>query len=958
MMNFSFAQEKTVTGTVSDASGPLPGVTVVVKNTTQSTQTDMDGKYSIKAKQGDVLEFSFLGMETSSVAVGASNTINFAMKSGVQVFDEVVITGYNSGVKRSNIAGSVSVVSAEQIENKPIASFDQILQGSAPGLYVTAGSGQPGASAKVRIRGTHSINGSNEPLYIVDGMPILGGEFATINPNDFESVSVLKDAAATSIYGSRGSNGVILVTTKKGKFDSPTVFKYSTQYGVSEVGEARFDMMNAREKMTFENYLDPGKWSDSDIANAVNTDWSDLFFRTGVTKTHDFSVSGGSEKTRFFTGLSYYDQEGISIRSNLKRFTYRLNFDHKASDRVRIGSNMMIGYSKSNLIDSENSITLQNPFAAVYLALPYETPYDSEGNFATGPGRVGANALENVYKNTQTSDDLKIIGNVYGEAELVKNLTGRVDLGIDYLQRRAVRGVDPNTNAGENSNGQQGSYTEANSFVAQINFTTSLRYQNTFAEKHDVSVAAFTEYYKYHGKSGTMTGYGIDPKLVGFPAGVTESVFLPAIGGSDTRRGLFSYFANGRYTYDSKYSIEATVRRDASSRFADDNKWATFWAVGASWNILGESFMDGVESVEELKLRASYGTTGNQNGIGDFQQQGTWSPTNYGGVSGVAPGTLGNSALVWESSNKFNVAVDFGLFDNWLSGTIEYYKESIEDLFIEQTLSATSGFPSLDANAGKMENTGIDIALKAYLVKNQDFQWSVNGNFNYNKNEITDLGQVTEYELGTSIIREGLPYGSHYMVGWAGVNPANGQPLYYDADGNVTTVYNAAVNSTANWGSTEPKYTGGFGTEVAYKGFQLSALFTFAADYYRFNNQTYFQENPNFNQYNLSTNMLNIWRNPGDVTNIQSADYQREFSSKDIEDASYTRLRNITLSYNFSKDALERTKFFTDLRVYVQAQNLYTWTNFTGFDPEDDNNIAQYEYPTPRTITLGFDFKF
>lgn len=958
-MNFSFAQEKTVTGTVSDASGPLPGVAVVVKNTTQSTQTDMDGKYSIKAKQGDVLEFSFLGMETSTVTVGASNTINFTMKSGVQMIDEVVITGYNSGVKRSNISGSVSVVTAEQIENKPIASFDQILQGSAPGLYVTAGSGQPGASAKVRIRGTHSINGSNEPLYIVDGMPILGGEFATINPNDFESVSVLKDAAATSIYGSRGSNGVILVTTKKGKFDSPTVFKYSTQYGISEIGETRFDMMDSKQKMTFENYLDPGKWSDSEIANAVTTDWSDLFFRTGVTNTHDFSVSGGSEKTRFFTGLSYYDQEGISIRSNLKRFTYRLNFDHKASDRVRIGSNMMIGYSRSSLIDSENSVTLQNPFAAVYLALPYETPYDSEGNFATGAGNVGANALENVYKNTQNSDDLKIIGNVYGEAELVKNLTGRVDLGLDYLQRRYVRGVDPNTNSGENSNGGEGSYTETNSFVAQINFTTSLRYQNVFAEKHDVSIAAFTEYYKYQGTSGSMTGYGIDPKLVGYPAGVTESVYLPSISGSDTRRGLFSYFANARYTYDSKYSIEATIRRDASSKFSENNKWATFWAVGASWNILGESFMDGVESVEELKLRASYGTTGNQTGIADFQDQGTWSPTSYGGVSGVAPATLGNSALVWETSNKFNVAVDFGLFNNWVSGTVEYYKESIEDLFINQQLSATAGEPDgIDANAGKMENTGIDIALKAYLVKNQDFQWSVNGNFNYNKNEITDLGQVTEYELGTSIIREGLAYGSHYAVGWAGVNPANGQPLYYDADGNVTTVYNDAVNSTAKWGSTEPKYTGGYGTEIAYKGFQLSALFTFAADYYRFNNQTYFQENPNFNQYNLSTTMLNIWRNPGDVTDIQSADYQREFSSKDIEDASYTRLRNVTLSYNFSKDALGRTNFFTDLRVYVQAQNLYTWTNFTGFDPEDDNNIAQYEYPTPRTITLGFDFKF
>ena len=970
MINFSFAQEKTVTGTVSDATGPLPGVTVSNKGTKAATQTDLDGKYSLKAKQGDVLEFSFIGLQTTTATVGASSVLNFSMTASTEELNEVVVTGYGGGVKRSNLVGSVSVVTAEAIENKPIASFDQILQGTAPGLYVAAGSGQPGDAAKVRIRGTHSISGSSNPLYIMDGVPILAEDFAALNPNDFETVSVLKDAASTSIYGSRGSAGVILITTKKGKFNSKTSFKYSTQYGVTERGTSRMKMMNANQKMTYMNYLTPGAYSEADLESAKtnSTNWIDVFFRTGITKTHDLSVSGGDEKTRFYTGLSYYDQEGILLRSALKRFTYRLNLEHKVSDRARFGTNMSIGYAKSDYIDAEGGAFTNNAMLAAVMASPLTTPYRADGSYNTGATVDGVNLigginLENLERNVNRNADLKIVGNVFGEVEIFKNITARTDIGIDYADSRSETARDPKTYIGSTvGRGTGGSYFQGNGFVAQINATNSLRYSKVFAEKHDFSISAFTEYVKIHQKTGNFTGFNLNPKTFAYPGSILVNAGgLPTITGVDLERGLFSYFATARYTYDERFSVDATIRRDASSRFSDKNKWGTFWAVGGSWNIMNEKFMTDQDIANELTLRVSYGTTGNQSGIQDFQDQGTWGTSTYNGQGGIAPATLGNPNLKWETANKFNAGIDFSLFKSWISGSVDYYTELTSDLFIGQQLSALANVPDgLDINAGEMTNKGVDVMLKAYIFKDKDFSWNINGNFNYNSNKITGLGQVQEFEQGTSIVRVGLPINTHYVVGWSGVNPANGQPLYLDGDGNVTTTYNDS-NSLAQFGSSEPKYTGGFGTEVNYKGFNLSALFTFAADYYLFNNSRFFFENSDSSwwQYNQSQEMLNIWRNPGDITDIQSSAYAVEInSSKFIENASFTRLRNVTLSYTFPGDVIDKSNFFTGLRIYVQGQNLYTWTNFKGFDPESDSNLQLLDYPTPRTITLGFDFKF
>ena len=543
VVQFSFAQETFVAGKVTSASSglPLPGVNIIIKGTTNGTQTDFDGNYSINAGVGEVLVFSYVSMKSVQFTVGTSNTINITMEEDVSSLDEVVVVAYGSA-KRSSILGAVSVVNAEKIEQVPVASFEQILKGQSPGLHVISGSGQPGTAAKVRIRGTHSINGSSSPLYVLDGVPITGSDFATLNPNDFESVSVLKDAGSTSIYGSQASSGVIVITTKRGKIGEKTTVRYSTQYGISEIGQLRFEMMDAQEKMIFENWKDPGTYTDADIASAVTTDWADYFFRQGQTVTHDFSVSGGTERTTFFTSLSYYDQEGIGLRSNLKRFTFRTNLGHNISDKFKVGVNSFIGYSKSSFISSENGINLNNPFAAVYLAQPYDLPFNEDGSYNTGGNLVGGNALENLNKNTSTENDLKIGVSAFAELEFAKNLRVRVKGGLDYISRNLESGIGPNTYLGQNGglSGDLGQYSFNSNYAANIVFDTSINYTNTFNEVHNVTATAFVEYYKYHARGGNYQGFGINPKLVGYAAGVTPGTgtngFIPTVGGFDVER--------------------------------------------------------------------------------------------------------------------------------------------------------------------------------------------------------------------------------------------------------------------------------------------------------------------------------------------------------------------------------------------------------------------------------------
>ncbi|MEO9888420.1 SusC/RagA family TonB-linked outer membrane protein [Nonlabens ulvanivorans] len=964
-----FAIAQTVTGKVTDATGEaVLGATVLVKGSSNATTTDFDGNYSINATSGQVLVYSFAGYTPQEITVGNNNVINVVMEESLDV---VIVTAYGTTTK-PKLQSAISTVSSEDLQNVPIASFEQILQGRAPGLLINSGSGQPGTAAKVRIRGTVSINGANDPLYIVDGVQIDGGAFASLNANDFENVSILKDAQATALYGSRGAAGVIVITTKRGKLNSPTRFSYSPQFGFSEVSDLKIDMLDATGYLELGRILGNNNFTDEQIAAEVaanGMDWSEPFYRTGTTLTQNMSMSGGSEKTSFFASVGYYEQEGVILTSDLQRFTTRLNLDHQANDNLKIGLGTTIGFSKRNFVPQEGAVNLRNPAIYAYLGNPLQRLRDDNGNLLTGTGNNAANYYELLTTGIQRQEEVKM--QIQGNLAYELNDNWGIDyrLGLDFEDDFSQGGSAPDSFiGGTETPGGAGFYREDTNRDLFLTSTASLRYGKTFNEKHTVTGSIGTEYVKNFFRSQGFTGYGLEPSLFGFAgaitAGTPDNELIPATRGGNLITGLFSVFGTATYDYEGKYGAQVSLRNDKSSRFTEANNSATFYAVSGRWNINREDFMKDVNWVDNLKLRASYGSAGNERSIGQtqgIQQLGTG--TSYSGTRPLFQGGIANESLTWESTNQLNVGLDFDLFDSRLGGSIDVYNKKTEDLFINFTLPAYFGDTSVQVNGGNLVNKGVELALQYDLVRpdssNPDgFSMTLNGNIAYNKNEITDLGdQVNQFEQGTSIIRVGEAIGSHYIVEWAGVNPSNGEPLYRDLDGNITNVYSASNNKTG-FGQSEPLYTGGFGFDMSYKGFTFSNLWVFSKDFSRFNNQTFFVENPNFYGFNQSTEMLQIWQNPGDITDIQGAAFEREFSSKDIEDASFLRLRNVTLAYNFNENVINKIGFIEGIRIYAQGVNLLTFTEWTGFDPEDNNNIAQFEYPTPRQYTFGIDVNF
>jgi TonB-linked SusC/RagA family outer membrane protein len=975
------AQAKQITGKVtsSDDGLGIPGVSVTIKGTTIGTVTTIDGDFSIKANSNEVLVYSFVGMKSQEIEVGSQSVINVVLESESIGMDEVVVTAYGSKGK-VGLKGAITSVQSDELEQVPVATFDQALQGKTTGVYIAAGSGD----TKVRIRGNASITGNNSPLYVMDGVPIEGSVFASLNVNDFESISVLKDASASSIYGSRASNGVILITTKRGKAGE-TKFNYRFQNGWTNRTQDKFDMMNSAEKLAFEEMAKRGEgWrlspmnpdnaglSDAQLAANVeelghlgntNTDWRDVFTRTGQTQSHEINMSGGSEKTKFYFALQRFEQEGQAIRSDLERTAGRMNLDHKVNDKLRFGLSTSIGYTSSSMIESEGGISLANPFAAAYLANPYESPYDAEGNIITGGGRTGSNALDRLLNSSNEKAETKGVGALFLEYDLIKGLTLKTQVGMDYRMTTFERWIDPNSYAGQQVYGEQGLIGENFARRSEMNFTNTADYKTEIGEKHVIGALVGSELVKRQFDGFGFTGYGLNGKLPQTPAAITpgtsENNFIPDVSGYKSARNLFSIFSILNYTYDSKYSFYGSLRRDGSSAFGENNRYAVLYSAGLTWNISEEAFMQNVSWVDNLKLRASYGTTGNQEGIGNYESQTLYGTGSYNGQPAMGLSHAGDPDIKWEIGEKFNIGLDYNLFNNRISGALEFYNDITSDLFIVQSLSSWAGVPgdSKRVNAGKMRNRGVEFLINADIVRTQDLTWSIGANISYNENEILSLGQVDEFEQGTSIVKVGLPLNSHYIVRWGGVDPATGNPLYFTKEGQLTDTYRSG-DAVADFGTSEPPLIGGFNSKLSYKGFDVSASFSFAHGYKRFNNQSFFQENPNFAQFNMSTNMKKIWQKPGDITEIQRLGTEREFSSKDIEDASFLRFRNLMIAYTLPKGLLQKQNVIDNVRIYAQGQNLYTWTKYTGFDPEDNDNIAKYEYPSSRFFTVGVDVAF
>ncbi|WP_211093070.1 SusC/RagA family TonB-linked outer membrane protein [Chitinophaga polysaccharea] len=977
---------------------PLPGVTVRAAGTTIGTLTHTDGTYTLNIPDNaKSLQFSLVGYVSQQVDIDQRSEINVKLIEDIKTLNAVTVTGYTNYTRDKSTAAS-GVVGADKITQVPMASFDQILQGRVPGMVVSAGSGQPGASAKVTIRGVGTINGSSAALYVMDGIPIESGQFQGINPEDIASVTVLKDASAKALYGSRGSNGVIVITTKKGQSGKVGI-AYKSQYGFSNMTTPKYQMMNSAEVLQFQEEvgLETGEsngpgWDYSpknpdyatktpqeqqqanhilDSLRGMNTNWRKIFLQTGKFQEHQLSASGGNDNVRFYSSVNYFDQQGIARRSGLRRYSLKNNVDFNAG-RLTANINIGLAYSESSFIRREGSSNGDNTLSAVYYAMPYEYPYAPDGTlmtrynrdkYPTLDPREGSRALEAMLNTSSKENQLKSIIGTSLNYQLTKGLVAKTRLGLDFRETVAEQYVNPDSYSGYKiDNGSKGSFGEGTTRNFTLVSTSGLTWSKIINRMHDFEVSGYFEFTKNNYRSFDYTGYDLDGRLPATPAAITPgSPYTPLLHGGRTQSALASYIAVGRYTFNEKYTLNASYRRDGASTVPINNRWHGFYSVGLGWEVKKENFLADNNFINNLRFRASYGTSANPfSGLGPFAYFRTYKTDQYGGIPAIIPAQPGNPAYDWEYAKELNIGFDLGVWNNRIRLVTDVYNKVTNNLFVDQPMSITSGFYSMFLNSGAMRNRGIEMDIQGDVIRRKDFTWSVGVNFAYNKNVITDLGGAGEFTQGLSqIVRVGLPYGSHYAPKWAGVDPETGDPQYYDREGKKTSNYNETALSVAEFGTYIPPFTGGFNTSLNWKGFYANALFTFADKAMRYLNEDYYNENPSFASSNQSKRMLyDRWKKPGDHAVLPRITAARNYSSKDIQDASYIRLRNVNIGYNFPKQLLTHLKFVQGIQVFAQAQNLYTWTKWKSFDPENNNGEGMFDYPSARTYTFGLNVNF
>lgn len=961
--------QKIISGKITDEkNNALQGVTISLRNGKAIGTSDAQGNFAVSVPNNTpTLVLSSIGFNDQEVTTG-SGTINAIMIAGKnRSLTEVVVTGYGNKSKRS-YSGSVGTVAIDEIHTQPIASFDQLLQGQATGVSVKTGTGQPGSSADVLIRGRSSITGATDPLYIVDGVEINAADFATLNQGDFESISVLKDAAAASIYGSRAARGVIVITTKKGKVGK-VKFNYDFQYGSSDWPSSKLKLMNSAEKLQYElDNGNPNGWTKADVdsLSKINTDWEKVFFRKGYTQSHQLSASGGNEKTRFYTSLAYFNQTGIVKSTGLKRYTGRINLE-SGSDRLKFGFNSTFGYSKLQNT-RENDQYIGSPLNAILWSLPYVTPYDKNGDYSVdNTANAQPNPLRELLENHTSTIQLKSIANAFAEYKIpfVKDLTARTNWGFDYTQNEVQAYVDPSTYASTQVVGGTGSF----SHVLNRNFrfigTTSLNYKKTFGA-HDINVSVYNEYIETKGRRFGFTGYGILLPFEnegGITPGTSDNGFIPAVtGSSPANRALLSYFADAEYGYKNRYFLHAGFRRDGSSRVGENHRYDNFYSVSGAWIVSDEAFFAAIKNkMNMFKVKLSYGTAGNDDpALGDFPARPLFGKVNYGGSPGLALNSAGNPNLRWEKKSSFNLGLEYGLFKNRITGSIEFYNDKSKGLYYSLPISQTTGFTSQISNAPDLRNRGIELNLKVVPVKTKNFSWTIDGNFTYNKNTVLSLPNGTDtVPFGSTTLKVGKPLNTFFLVKYAGVDPATGDPLYYTADGKGTThTYDPADRTF--FGTADAPYYGGITNTFNYRGVELEVFWIFSLGNEIYNNDRLNVENPAYLVSGLSKDLLREWRNPGDITIIPRAtsDYQLTNTNYFLENGGFWRLRNIRLSYDIPARLLTKAGI-SSVRVFAQGQNLYTYTKYRGYDPElppTEQAVHQGAvYPTLKTITFGIN---
>lgn len=959
------AQETTVkvSGVITSAEDGLPiiGAAVIV-GPGVGVSADFDGNYSIEVAPGTELTFTSIGFVDAKVTVPQGETFVYDVVLQVEsmVLEDAVVIAY--GVrKKGTIAGSVSTVKSDKLESVPTAAFDQALQGQVAGLTVLANSGEPSASASITIRGTNSINSGTAPLYILDGVAISASDFNTINPADIESMSVLKDASSTSIYGARAANGVIVITTKRGRDMERPNITYRTQMGVSQLAHGNWDLMNTAERIQYEKEIGFTEGKNYDLLSKINVNWLDVVYNeAALLQNHELAVSGANETTNYYISGGYHNQEGIALGSNFERYSLRFNFDHRMSKWLKMGANTMYNYQNIEQAD-EGAYSLLTPISAARFMLPYWNPYRVDGTMASindGSWKgQGQNPIEWLENNPLTYKKYKTISTLYAEVKPMSNLTLKSQFGLDFSHVTGLSLSYPSyaPNLGDG-------YASRNSSDAvNLSITNTANYQFDLEDEHFFTILLGQEGIKYHYENfGVATRGQTNDKLTDVGTG-TRATSWNSTAASDY--SYLSFFGRGEYNFQDRIYADFSVRADGSSRFGKSGRWATFWSSGVMWNLRNEAFVQEYRDwLTTAQVALSTGTSGNSS-IPNYEHLAlVGGGPDYVGNAGVAPIQPGNPDLGWEKLWTTNLALHLGFWSR-LNVDLELYNKLTTNMLMQvpQSYATSGGFGYKWSNVGGMVNRGAELNISGSIIETNDFIWSANANISYNYNKITELyNGVTEYELANTNTKlvVGHSIGEFYINRYAGVNPANGDALWYTKDGKLTNQLKDEDKVLIGKSYIAP-WQGGFGTSLSWKGLSLSAQFSYVLDRWMINNDRYFDEsNGRFASYNQSSRLLDRWKEPGDITDIPRHGVYTEFDSRLLENASFLRLKNLMLSYSMPRELLKKSGFIQGVRLYVQGQNLWTLTGFSGLDPESSSNVYQAQYPMSKQYTFGLDITF
>lgn len=975
--SFALAQNLTITGVVTDeATGdPVSFASVVVKGTTTGVNTDIDGNYSISAPSDAVLQFSFMGYVTVEVPVNGQAIINVTMKADAEMLEDAIVVGYGTARKISSVVGSTASVSGSKLKDRPTANAADALQGQVAGLQVMSSTGEPMSTVSMRIRGINSINSSNTPLFILDGSPVSSDIFLSLSQGDIENMVVLKDASSTAIYGSRAANGVIYITTKKGKRSEKPTVQLRASYGISSIAQRSIDLLNTEQWFGYLSQVMPDTFNSEQMKNNlayarkynINTDWFDYFFRTAPTWNADLNVSGATEKTDYFISASAFSQEGTLRYSDMSRFSLRSNLNVKATDWLKLGANIQLTYQQyQTSSESYESNSFQNPLFATITFVPWVTPYeiidDGNGSWHYGEERDVFTEMSNMYNpyywfkiQPQNNNYMRLNANTYLELTPVKGLTIRAAQALEgYDFRRSAKALPRDPWIG---NGQA---VEQFSRYYQFTLSNTAEYRFDIANDNHFSILVGQESIISSNESFGATATGLsDERQMNLSDAVPE-YSKPSWSKSDIVYN--SFFGRLSYDYADKYYIDATVRADGSSLFGSKGKWGVFYSIGAMWNISRENFMAGADWVNDLSLKASWGTTGNAGIPYNYMSIGTVaSGSPYNGATSWGLSNVDNANLTWETVRSFNIGVSARLFDFW-NIDLEFYDKYTTDMLMEIPFSYTTGHASGWGNIGEMQNTGFDIELGFDIYQTEDWYINFTTNFNYNYNVITKLfAGRDEYTLPDYLLayKVGHNSGEFWMPISAGVDPRDGYQMWYDLDGNKTKIYSDAYANYTGKSRYAP-VSGGFQFNLQWKNLGFTMDWSYMVGKYTVSNDRFFLESPTqmLPSNNLSTAVLDMWTPENTDGSLPRYESTRQFDSELLEDASFLRLKNIQITYTFPERWMKKTGFLQGVRVYLSGRNLLTFTGYTGWDPELDSNLSLSAYPNSRQISAGIELTF